>query len=339
MADVSLRIEVREPSQAGEARRAAAMLARHLAFGDVDAGRLALVVSEAASNLLKHAVQGEIVLTPNDFEASPTVDVFAVDRGPGMVDISRNLKDGFSTAGSCGTGLGAMTRQADDFDVYSVPGSGTAIWARVQRREGDLGDDSKFEVGAINLPHPAEKVSGDGWAAHDVDGNLSILVVDGLGHGPEAAEAADLALATFSEHREENPALLLELTHDALRHSRGAAGAVAQVRPQERRVVYAGIGNIRGMVLTGAGHHDLASHDGTLGLRAQRIREFVYDWAPNSLLIVMSDGVTGRVQLESYPGLVVRAAPLVSAVLMRDFRRGTDDATVVAVRARGGEHR
>jgi anti-sigma regulatory factor (Ser/Thr protein kinase) len=315
----------------GEARRLAAVLARRLGFGEVDAGRLALVVSEAASNLHKHAVQGEIVLTPMTADWVG-VDVLALDRGPGMEDVFRNLQDGFSTAGSPGTGLGAITRQADDYDLYSQPRSGTAVWARVKRRDGTTVDPAHLEVGAVNIPLPGEDRSGDAWVTLHRPGRPLVMLVDGLGHGPEAAEAAAAAVNVLEDHPKEEPAGLLELVHAALRHTRGAAAAVAEIRPALEQVAYAGVGNIRGFISAGPGRHDLASLDGTLGLQVRRVREFVYEWGPHALLALMTDGLTARAQLQPYPGLAMRATPLIAGVLMRDFRRGTDDASVVVAR-------
>src|SRR4051794_24710081 len=105
MTTVSIRVETRD--QAGEARRRAATMASSLRLDETTAGRLALVVTECANNLWKHAHGGEILLNPLGLE-DPGVEVLALDKGPGMSDPARCFQDGYSTAGSPGTGLGAI---------------------------------------------------------------------------------------------------------------------------------------------------------------------------------------------------------------------------------------
>lgn len=323
---------MREASQPGEARRAAALLARDLGFEEQDAGRLALVVTEAASNLLKHSTQGEIVLTPMSLGTPTAIDVLALDRGPGMLDFERNLEDGFSTAGSQGTGLGAISRLADEFDVYSLPKVGTALWARVVKSAGVMIPAPCLEIAGVNVPIAGEDVSGDGWAAEARPGSHLLMVVDGLGHGPEAARAAEEALRVFREHAGKEPLRILEEAHTALLSMRGAAVAMAEIRAEAGKLIFTGIGNIRGFIATGDSTRSLASGNGTLGLQARHLHEFVYDWLPGSVLVLATDGLLSRLELRGYPGLIMRRPALIAGVLMRDFRRGTDDATVVVAR-------
>lgn len=125
----ALALQVREPSQVGEARRRALALADELGFSQVRRGELAIVVSELCSNLCRHAVQGEVLLRPLP---GPGIEVLALDRGPGMADVAACLRDGYSTAGSAGIGLGAVARLSTEFDLYSRP-SGTVALARLFR--------------------------------------------------------------------------------------------------------------------------------------------------------------------------------------------------------------
>src|SRR5688572_12749729 len=119
MSDV-VRLPVTDPSQVGEARRRAAALAQRLGFDDTDAGKVAIVVTEAANNLVKHARDGEILLHPLEQDGTAGLEVLALDKGPGL-DLSRCLRDGFSTGGTPGTGLGAIARLSAVFDVHSSP--------------------------------------------------------------------------------------------------------------------------------------------------------------------------------------------------------------------------
>ena len=330
-------IPVREMSQAGQARRTAAALAERLGFDSEESGRLGLVVTEAATNLVKHAQGGEIVLGPSFEGEARSVEVLAMDRGPGIPDIDRALSDGFSSAGSMGTGLGAIRRNATAFDLYSGE-SGTILFARVggapggPRAAARAGAPPAIELGAIGVPCPGETVSGDAWALVQAGDRILVLVVDGLGHGSGAHEASALAVQVFAAHGDESPAALIERLHDALHATRGAAAAVLELNPADRSARIAGIGNISGVILADGEQRSMVSHHGVLGHAMRRAHEFVYPWPPRSLVILHSDGIGTHWDIGRYPGLVRRRPALIAAALYRDFHRQRDDATVLAIR-------
>lgn len=324
-------ISVREMSQAGQVRRAASELAEEIGFDDEATGRVSLVATEAATNLAKHARDGEIVIAAAP-QPDRGVDITALDHGPGIQDVDRALRDGYSTAsGGMGSGLGAIRRMASQFDLYTAE-SGTILFARVgkgpppERREPDV------EVGAIQVPYPGERVSGDAWAVASSPGITRVLIVDGLGHGVEAHDAATVAVQVFGRHAGDSPGAMLERLHVALRATRGAAAAVLHLEQKERIVRFAGIGNISGTVLGGGVERSMVSHHGVLGHSARKIQEFAYPWPPRALVVAHSDGIGTHWALDRYPGLERRRPALVAAVLYRDFNRGRDDATVVALR-------
>lgn len=313
----------------GEGRRAVGRLARELGFSPTDTGRAELIVTEAATNLVKHAAGGELLLSAT---ASPAaaIDIVTCDRGPGIANITEALRDGHWTAGTRGNGLGAIARLASTFDIYSRPGRGTAVFARVSPAPNNPRKE-EFKVGGLNVPYPGEPVSGDCWAFERVDQRLCVLVADGLGHGPIAHQSAQVAEASFRRHARAAPAELVTRMHEALRATRGAALAVAEVDPTKRVVRFAGIGNIDGTIVSEGPPRHLVSHYGTAGHQVRRIQEFTYPWPKGGVLILHSDGLTTRWTLDDYPGLVAKHPVLAAAVLYRDFRRGRDDATVVVL--------
>lgn len=329
----TLVLPVAEASGVGEARRRASALAREVGFDETDAGRVALVATEAAGNLVKHTHQGGTLLVRALCQGDTAeVEIVALDTGPGIERLAEALRDGFSTAGSPGTGLGAIARTAHDFDIHSLPGMGTALLARVRARRAS-GDGGVLEVGAVSVPAPGETVCGDGWAVtEDESGVVSVLVVDGLGHGPGAAEAADAARRAFAATQSLAPGVRLQRVHTALQGTRGAAGAIAEVDPGRGRLRYAGIGNISGVVHTADGTQSLVSHNGILGHQLRAVQEFVHPWPAGAVLVMHSDGVATRWSLDRYPGLAARHPALLAGTLFRDFCRGRDDATVVAAR-------
>ncbi|HEY7183846.1 MAG TPA: ATP-binding SpoIIE family protein phosphatase [Blastocatellia bacterium] len=325
-------LHIRDSSAVAEARREVTGLARAASFNESEVGRVALVVTEAATNLVKHAGQGQLLAGVFDRGGVAVIELLAMDQGPGISNIGESLRDGYSTAGSPGTGLGAIKRLSDEFDIYSAPGKGVALLVQLWSRRAPSGNrPPPLEIGAVCLPFPGEVACGDGWAVEWRDGHCVILVVDGLGHGASAATAAMTAVDAFRTHPQHEPAALIEYAHGALRSTRGAAMAVADI-DLDREVKYAGIGNISGVILAPGGARHMVSHAGIVGHEARKFQEFVYPWTQDSLLIMHSDGLATHWNLDQYPGLVGRRPSLIAGVLYRDFTRGRDDVTVVVAK-------
>jgi anti-sigma regulatory factor (Ser/Thr protein kinase) len=325
------RFALRDATGIGEARRAATELARKLGLGDTDAGRAAIVVTEMATNLVKHGGGGELFLRALRGVRAAGICVLALDAGPGIADAGKALRDGFSTAGTPGTGLGAIGRAATRFDLHTARGVGTAVLAEIWPASGVV-ETARLEIGGIVSPYPGETVSGDAWAAHESPDAVKLIVADGLGHGERAAEASRTAVDAFRKHASLAPGELLARVHEALRPTRGAAVAVAEVDARRGVVRFAGIGNISATIVSGGATRSLVSHHGTAGGAARRIQEFTYPFTAQDLLVAHSDGLGSHWTLDTYPGLAARSPALVAGVLYRDHQRGRDDTTVVAVR-------
>ena len=159
------------------------------------------------------------------------------------------------------------------------------------------------------------------------------MIADGLGHGIGANEAAQEALATFKKRLDLGPGEILSYMHDALRKTRGAVAAIAEIRPKDNRLVFAGVGNVCGVMLAGADSRSLVSHNGTLGITAPKIQEFRSEWSPDTVLILHSDGIQSKWDLSPYRGLLARHPAVIGGALLRDFRRQRDDASVIVVKA------
>jgi anti-sigma regulatory factor (Ser/Thr protein kinase) len=331
---------IRETSQVGAARRKMADLASGLGFDEVEAEKAAIIVTEMGTNLVKHAGGGALLARVtndkvNGQGAISGIELLALDKGPGMRNVAECLRDGFSTIGSQGQGLGAINRLASSFEVYSQVGAGTVLLANLRKQPlPDKLPGVRFEVGGICLPKHGEEVSGDAWIAAPHPDRCLLLVADGLGHGPNAAAAADEAVRAFENNLNLPPARLLEAIHLALRPTRGASVAVTEIE-SGRQVKFAGIGNIAGSIVASDNSvRHMVSHNGIAGHEARKFQEFTYPWPPGALLILHSDGLNTRWRLESYPGLTVRHPGLVAGVLYRDFDRKTDDVTVLVARER-----
>jgi anti-sigma regulatory factor (Ser/Thr protein kinase) len=325
-----------EQSQVAEPRRAAVMLAGRLGFSEERAGRLALVVSELATNLAKHALRGELILRgirAEHADAEPDgVEVVAIDAGPGIPDIALSRTNGHSTAGSLGHGLSTIERQSDFFQLYTLPG-GTITLARVWRTASDRSPQlPRYEVGAVQVSRVNEDVCGDDWDWRMRDDRLSVMVADGLGHGLPAHDASRAAIVTFRREHELPPARVIEDVHGALRATRGAAVAMIAIDPDRGIAKYAGVGNISGVLLNANGtRQSLISQNGTAGHTIPRLQEYTYPVAPRSILVMHSDGLGTHWDLAAYPGLRTRHPSIIAATLYRDFSRKRDDVTVIVI--------
>lgn len=339
--------DLHDISSVAVARRAGAVLARELKFDDVRAGQLALVITEASTNILKHAGYGQILLRALYQNQHVGIEVLALDKGPGIDNLDWHSEDGNSTAGSYGIGLGALRRLSQDFDIYSETDKGTALWM-VLWAANQKPKSSRWQLGAICVPLKGEEVSGDNWAMAAHEKKLTLIVADGLGHGPEAAKAADAAISLVNDFAVQgsvdsdssnghsapmqSPSVVLQRAHQALQGTRGAALAVGQINSELGTFTFAGVGNIAVCILYREGSRHLVSHNGIVGSNLRKLQEFSEKWERDALLVAHSDGINTRWDLDLYPGLVHCHAALIAAVIYRDFTRGRDDATVVVVR-------
>lgn len=326
--------QVHDGSQAGEARRAALQIASELGLDEESRGRAAIVVTEAAGNLAKHATSGgEVILTPIERDGVAGIETVTVDAGPGM-DVARCFRDGFSTAGTPGTGLGAISRMSSLFDIHSAPGKGTVMMSRVMAKapRTSIIAPRELEVSALCVPYPGERVCGDAFAVHQRDGRTLIMIADGLGHGIGAADAANEALRIFKTNGHLDSVTILEVAHMALRSTRGAAMAIAEVLPRERLVHFAGVGNISASLVAPEVSRNLVSSNGTVGVEVRTIRSFSYPWQDGSVLVMSSDGLGTHWDLSRYPGALKRHPSVIAGLLYRDYSRRRDDVTVVVAR-------
>jgi len=256
---------------------------------------------------------------------SSGIEIIAIDKGKGMTDVSRCLSDGYSSSGTAGTGLGAIRRLSSLFDIYSRPNAGTVVLSRLQSPATPSG---RMDIGVICRPKVGETFCGDAWASKQVGDEFWITVVDGLGHGPEASQAAIEGVRMFRETSGHKSTIdVVEAMHGALRKTRGAAVAVAAINRAGQQLRFSGVGNIAGTVLNHGSWKSMMSHNGILGHEVRRIQEFTNPWEPGSKLVMNSDGLSTWT-LDRYPGLFTRHASLIAAVLYRDFWRKRDDVTV-----------
>src|SRR5262249_26959913 len=160
---------------------------------------------------------------------------------------------------------------ASQFDIYSRPGLGTAVLARVWAGSArPAAGRPALEFAGLAATRPGEATCGDAWAVHLSQQRAAFLVADGLGHGPQAARAAHEAVRIFRDAPGTAPAALLDRVHGALQSTRGAAVAVAELDLSTGSLTYAAIGNVSATILSDGRTRSLISHNGTVGYQVRR---------------------------------------------------------------------
>ncbi|GAA2586484.1 SpoIIE family protein phosphatase [Streptomyces roseoviolaceus] len=305
----------------------------------------ALVATELATNLLRHADGGRVLinLVEHGYDGTPgtSVQLVSLDHGPGIPDIAAAMRDGYTTASSLGAGLGTCRRIANDFDLHSAPGRGTVAVARIGPERAAKGAQPPPgpRVGGVNVPLGRAEYSGDAWSQVYGGDRVTLLLADGLGHGPKAAEASGAAVAELRGVADLPPAEILRHLGRTLRPTRGAAVSVAQLDVPSGQLSFAGVGNVGGRLRTDGTWKPLLSHPGIVGAQApasvpvQRL-----PWREDSLLVLHSDGLPGR-WTPPDDGVLLSCDPAVVAVaVLRDAGSAAlpvRDDTCVAVLGAG----
>lgn len=320
-------VRVEDGSAVASCRSIAQSMARQLSFAPARAVEVALAVTEAASNLHKHAQQGSVLLRISRDAEIAGIELVTIDAGPGLGDVGAALRDGHSTAGTLGIGLGAIRRLADSYDLYSVPGHGTALAARFWPTSGQPVARS---AGLIR-PISGEIECGDSFGAVQAGGRLTGIMCDGLGHGPLAAAASKEAIAAVLDDPDGEPAVLLQRVHQRLGRTRGGAVAVVQLAGQVAR--FAGLGNIAGWILSANARTGMLSVPGIAGHQARSIRQFEYDVPAGAAIVLHSDGLSSRWDARELPGLSAMDPLVIAAALLAEAGVHRDDAGILVMKS------
>ena len=334
---VTVSVAINSDIDVGGARRAANKMGIDAGMSETEAGSLALVVTEAARNIARYGRAGSVMLRSVNGNRQPMIEMIAIDSGPGLPDVAKAMTDGYSTGGTPGKGLGAMKRLSSEFDIWSSKQAGTVIVARFAISSRQV-DDDVAGIGIVCTALKGEAECGDAWMVERSGSGVLAAVIDGLGHGPEAAVAADTAVDIIRRKKNSTLDEIMRAAHDALRSTRGAAVQIAIIDAIAGTLRSAGIGNISASINTRDGMKIIPAQPGIVGHQMSRVREVTLPWSTDSLLTMHSDGVSGRWRFETYPGLRLRDPAISAAVIHRDFARGRDDATIMMLRT-GGEAR
>ena len=187
-----------------------------------------------------------------------------------------------------------------------------------------------YDIAAAQRPHEGESVCGDAYAVSPCAGGTFVALADGLGHGPEAAEAARLFCDHVRGAREPSPAQVMRGAHQLLQRTRGVAAGLLYLDPLHGRLAYASVGNIE---LTAVSHEPMrpVGAPGIVGKHLRRITPYQYRTRGGDVVMLFSDGISSHCELAPY--LHLGAQEIADTILARHGKLH-DDATCVVVRCR-----
>ena len=323
------RLHVSQQADVLIASSAADELAASLGFTDQERAEVILVVRELATNIVKHAGSGEVVLTAR----AGALQVEATDHGPGIADVEEAVTDGFSTVGSLGYGLGTVNRLMDDMAITSQRGHGTTVTARRAHRHDDMeAGPCPFDVGVATAPKTALDENGDSFVVVTRGHRLVVAVIDGVGHGELAHAAAIVARRYVESHADQPLESVMRGTARACRGTRGAVMAIARLDWREMTLEFCSIGNIEARMVGGTKPESFVVRRGILGVNAPAARSTTQPLDPSASLILHSDGVATHWEPGAAEDALAGTASQAATALLGRYSRGTDDATVVVVK-------
>ncbi|MBR9892300.1 SpoIIE family protein phosphatase [bacterium] len=323
-------VEIDDRSAIAVVRRLARRHGAEIGLPETRLDELAIVASEAATNILRYATRGRALIEPMRGPDAGRIAMIFTDRGPGIPDIDRMFQDGESSTESAGLGLGAIVRLSDSFDIFSAPDNGTMIVCTF----GGADDARPVEAVGLRVCYPHETSCGDDYQIRQTPLATDVLLCDGLGHGPAAAEAAAEVThaATAAGGLSSEPGKLMRQITETLVGRRGAVAALVHVAQPQMELRYAGLGNISTLVIGAQGVRRLAVRDGRIGGAATRGYEEATQLEPGDMVILHSDGLK-TLRENHFPQGLLRKSPLLIAGFFLDRAfRGRDDASIVVMR-------
>lgn len=307
---------------------------RKAEFGAQKAGELDIIVSELCSNLVKHSVEGgQIILRVIADDKHPYCEIFCMDGGPGINDVQKMMKDGASSSNTLGQGLGAISRLSDRFQIYSLKGWGTLAYVKKYNENltpRQLSSHKTLEVRAIQQAIEGEVLCGDGYHIKHLPNETQVFLGDGLGHGPHAHDAVQLAIRAFSESKETSPVEILRDIHEKVKKTRGLVATIAILNHKQKEWRICGVGNIATRLYHGVEYKSYMSYNGIIGLNiANTMSDTVHDAHRFQFFVMCSDGIRTKWDLTKYTSILKYDSALIAAAIFKDHARHTDDMSVL----------
>jgi anti-sigma regulatory factor (Ser/Thr protein kinase) len=307
-------------------------IAESVGFTGHRLGEVEIIIAEITSNLIKHAHKGGTLLVRKIGGEQPGMEIISIDNGPGMRLASKMMEDGHSTKKTLGQGLGAIRRLSGEFDIYSMTGWGTILFSRIYVNKTYRAKEEKtFTVNVLTVAKDGESFCGDSWRSVYTDKRIRLVMIDGLGHGLPAYAAAEEAYEMFALAPENTPVDQIRSLNNDLKKTRGAVITVVYLDFLNKQIIYSGIGNIAMKVVSPIRTQGCFSYNGIVGhIMPAVLNNHVLQWdEKNDVIIMHSDGLTGRWDIQKYPAILQHHSMVVCAALYKDHNRGTDDSTIL----------
>ena len=327
------RIEVMHSAEVAMARRVARQLAEAVGIDPRSCDEVALVASELASNLVKHAGGGSLLLVPLSIPPCTGLQIETIDNGAGIPNIHLAMTDGYSTSGSLGYGLGTVNRLMDEFEIIPRNEHGIHIVCRkwVSGHSPSI-TPCPFEVGIATRPKLGFDQNGDDFVVKHWLGHTLVGVIDGLGHG-EPAHLASVAARNYVESHYDLPLdALFRGAGIACRGTRGCVMALVQFDWEREKITFGSVGNIDARVIGNSTPVNLIVRRGIVGLSTPEAHISEHAWRSEYMLVLYSDGVSNRWNWQDFPQLIGKTATQIARDMLHALAKPTDDATILIVK-------
>ncbi len=298
---------------------------------------LEIIVRELVSNVLKHSrKRGHVIISHSTEGKNPDLVIDVVDQGPGFEDFEKALEDGYSSSGSLGAGLPTVLRFAEHVELVRSGPNGSHI--RVHKSMISKRKSENFwEFTLFIKPHMKETIAGDyGTFIHDRE-SITVVLADGLGHGPEAAVASQTAVEIAFTHSKLSLVEMIQIMHKKLMKLRGAAISLARINPNEKQIEWLGIGNVAGGLVTKS--HDkerrtllFTNYSGTVGVQLRAFQLIQYKYQTGDWLVLVSDGFR-KGWVDNISKMANMDIRNVGHKMIRKYTRPGDDASILIGRS------
>lgn len=306
-----------------------------IGFPPLQCEEVGLVVTEIASNLVRHASGGRIIFAPASEAERFGIEIQSLDNGPGIQNVEQAIVDGYSTAGGLGLGLGTINRLMDELEFSSTPKGGLHLRCRrwLQQPQSSYLPTKELEFGAATRSYHQYPENGDTFIFRQWNQHALLGVIDGLGHGQFAQRASQTARQYVEQHFDQSLENLFRGVGRACRSTRGVVMALARFDLMRNQVTVASVGNVEVRMVGNSQKFSLIVRRGIIGMNAPNPVPASHPWTSSNLLIMHSDGLHTHWNWQECSDLMQEAPPVIAQQLLSKFGKVDDDATIVVVRS------
>lgn len=315
------------------AQNLARNIAENIGFNKNISEDIALVAKELATNLIKHAKCGTMILKLLSKDGKIGIEIDSIDTGPGIIDVNVAIRDGYSTVNSLGYGLGIINRIMDEFNVESSH-QGTRIITKRWIKNYNNNKNCPLKVGIASRAHPKMRLNGDTFIKKKWNHSLLVGIIDGLGHGQNAYYAAQTARKYILDHFDQPFENILKGVDRACRATRGVVMALARFDWDINEITFVSIGDVSVRVINSPQKINFLIKRGIIGVSYIKPIINRKKWDNSYVLILYSDGISSKWRWEDFSYLFEKSPEIIAKEMLIKLGKENDDATVLIVRER-----